>query len=132
MGGLPAATGSAATVGLHLRAAQPSAARIEARVAVSGAYPASARLWLALAQNKLTTQVRAGENRGKRLQHDHVVRALSGPHPVNQGKITLTAPDPWVAADAHLVAWVEDADSGLHLQAVQLGLGARCAELTGY
>jgi len=43
----------------------------------------NAMLWLAYTDNGLVTDVKAGENRGVRLTHDHVVRALYGPYPVD-------------------------------------------------
>ena len=41
----------------------------------------NAVLWLAYTESGLVSNVKAGENRGVRLAHDHVVRALSEPHP---------------------------------------------------
>jgi hypothetical protein len=60
--------------------------------AVIAAQPlrAHAALWLAYADSGLVSDVTAGENRGVRLAHDHVVRSLSGPYPVDaNGRVAV-------------------------------------------
>lgn len=82
-----------------------------------------ARAYLALYENNLSNQVTAGENRGKRLQHDFVVRELSGPHATDsQGEIALSHRfklDPrWKSADLHVAAFVQNERTGEVLQAL--------------
>lgn len=79
-------------------------------------------LYLALYENNLETQVKAGENRGRRLQHDYVVRTLLGPVAVApnkathwEGEIPLAAD--WKTANLGLAAFVQSAKSGEVLQA---------------
>jgi hypothetical protein len=75
--------------------AEPSGATLRAH-AVARISDASARkdaaLWLAYVDNGLTSDVKAGENRGVRLAHDRVVRALAGGARADaQGLITVDA-----------------------------------------
>ena len=80
------------------------------------------QLYVALYENNLETQVQAGENQGRRLRHDYVVRRLIGPVTLDpnrpthwQGELML-APD-WKIADLGLAAFVQSARSGEVLQA---------------
>ena len=84
-----------------------------------------AQVYLALYENGLTTQVPAGENAGRTLHHDHVVRALLGPFPPgSDGRIELQqtiALDPgWNPAQLGSAAFIQDARSGNVLQALEL------------
>jgi hypothetical protein len=91
---------------------------------------ADARVVLAYVDGGLTSDVKAGENRGVQLHHDHVVRALAeGGKADAQGGLTATATFPIPAEagrDATLVAFVQRAGSGEILQALELPLGG-CA-----
>ncbi|POZ62448.1 DUF1223 domain-containing protein [Chromobacterium alticapitis] len=83
--------------------------------------PASARLMLALYENGLQSRVAAGENAGRLLRHDAVVRMLVGPLPLLAGKSTLRrhlafAPGQREASSG-VAAWLED-EAGHSLQAV--------------
>lgn len=99
----------------------------EGQLAVSGeisAAPAAADVWLALYENNLESQVRAGENAGKTLPHDYVVRRLIGPlTPNREGRLSLRqkiAPDAgWKPADLGVVVFVQDRATGEILQALQ-------------
>jgi hypothetical protein len=79
-------------------------------------------LWLAYADSGHVSDVTAGENRGERLRHDHVVRWLHGPFAVDAGGdvvavIALKPPsDPGIAPN--IVAFVQDMGNGDVLQAV--------------
>jgi len=79
-------------------------------------------LWIAYADSGHVTDVGAGENRGERLRHDHVVRALHGPFPVDargdaRASIAQKSPaDPGTAPS--VVAFVQDMSSADVLQAV--------------
>ncbi|MCX7148845.1 MAG: DUF1223 domain-containing protein [Rhodocyclales bacterium] len=80
--------------------------------------------WVALYENNLESQVRAGENAGKTLRHDYVVRRLIGPlapdhagHLRLQQQIALDAG--WKRADLGVVVFVQDKASGEILQALQ-------------
>ena len=84
----------------------------------------SAVLWIAYADSGHDTDVAAGENRGARLHHDHVVRALYGPFPMDangNGMASLTQKLPADPGSApQVVAFVQHATNGDVLQAVAL------------
>ena len=85
---------------------------------------AGADVWLALYEHMLESRVRAGENAGKTLRHDYVVRRLIGPlSPDSAGRLSLRrqiSPDAdWKRADLGIVAFVQDRTSGEILQALQ-------------
>lgn len=95
-----------------------------------------AQTWLALYENRLATEVKAGENRGKRLEHDFVVRDIVGPLPVEARGAAIAHRfrlDPrWKARDLGVAAFVQDIRSGDVLQALActsgqntLGAGSR-------
>lgn len=84
-----------------------------------------ARVFIALYENRLSTQVPAGENAGRVLQHDHVVRVWLGPFQVGgDGRIDLnraaSLDQAWNPAYLGAAAFVQDARSGNVLQAVML------------
>ena len=96
---------------------------ISGEVSVSGLNKAF-EAWLAVYENNLESQVRAGENSGKILRHDYVVRRLIGPlAPDKEGRLSLRqqiALDAgWKRADLGVVAFVQDKASGEILQALQ-------------
>ena len=106
-----------------------SVSRQEASVNVqaSVARANGAEVYLALVQSRLVSQVKAGENRGATLRHDHVVRDWIGPLRAGaDGTLrlerTLTAPKPLSPNDLGVVALVQDGRSGEVLQALQLNL----------
>lgn len=86
-------------------------------------------LYLALYENGLSTQVKAGENSGVLLHHDRVVRQLLGPYALSgaQWSRVLHVAPPRDASAEHLglTAFVQSA-KGDTLQAVSLPL-ASCA-----
>jgi hypothetical protein len=86
---------------------------------------ATYRVYAALTENGLSEHVRAGENRGKTLDHDEVVRAFAGPFELPHAAAELKMP-PHVDADkAAVVAFVQDESDGSVVQAVRLPL-AEC------
>ena len=78
-------------------------------------------LYIALYQNNLTSQVRAGENSGATLHHVFAVRALSDAGQARDGKasalLTGALPD-GALSDLGFVAFAQDTTSGEILQAV--------------
>jgi len=91
---------------------------------------AGAALYVVLADSAHVSEVKAGENAGARLAHDHVVRALRGGFAVNGsgeaiGEITLPLPaEPGRAPT--VVAFVQNPATGDVLQALALPV-AGCA-----
>ncbi len=96
--------------------------RLRARIStVTG----TAQAYAVIYENNLATEVAAGENKGKRLRHDFVVRELHGPFAVTAA--TPLAIDQiigrdraWKAADLHAAVFVQDAVTGVALQALNL------------
>jgi hypothetical protein len=89
-----------------------------------------ASLFVAYADSGLVSDVKAGENRGVRLMHDHVVRVLrraAGPSVDGHARATFALPTP-AEQGVHpmLVAFVERKSNGEVLQALALPLDA-CA-----
>ena len=87
------------------------------RVSASG--PAGAKLYLALVESGLASKVSAGENSGRTLRHDFVVREWAAPVPLGaDGKAVLTRA---VAASSKygVVAFVQS-EQGAVLQALSL------------
>ena len=81
-----------------------------------------ARAWIAVFEQGLSTRVRAGENAGRMLQHDFVVRELAGPFPVGadgHGRIDQIIPmrAEWADAQIGLAIFVQHRDDGGTLQA---------------
>jgi hypothetical protein len=84
------------------------------------------KLFVALYENGLSSDVRAGENRGVTLRHDYVVRDWVGPVAVNaDGKQTLprvlSLPTDAAGKNLGVAAFVQD-DKGAVLQALALPL----------
>lgn len=81
--------------------------------------------YLALYENNLSHRVTAGENRGKHLQHDFVVRELAGPFPVAAGKPSdfshsFRVAGNWQGKNIYVAAFVQHSGSGEVLQALAL------------
>jgi hypothetical protein len=81
-----------------------------------------AELYIAVYENNLFTDVRAGENRGERLRHDYVVRTLIGPLAIPDGSLRWTDKiaigKDWKPGDLGVAAFVQSARSGEVLQAI--------------
>jgi hypothetical protein len=89
-----------------------------------------AALYVALADDGLNSEVKAGENAGVRLAHDNVVRVFrAGPSPDANGEVRwdVKLPVPVEAGTAStVVAFVQNAAAGDVLQALALPLDAAC------
>ena len=100
--------------------------RLHARVA-DKALRRNAAVWVAYADSGLVSDVKAGENRGVQLRHDHVVRALYGPFAIDDaGEASATVdvvPPKERGRDAALVAFVQNRESGDVLQTLTLRCG---------
>ncbi len=69
-----------ARIALTIRAVAPDAIHAElSATLIDSGEKKNAVVYLAAYENKLASDVRAGENRGKRLEHDFVVREWIGP-----------------------------------------------------
>ncbi len=85
---------------------------------------ATFRTFVALTENGLTSEVAAGENRGKRLEHDQVVRDFAGPLDFPHAEATLDTPPRFDSSKASIVAFAENAGGDV-VQVVRLRL-AQC------
>ena len=106
--------------------ASTTAARVDVRVEAANQSARNARLFIAYADNDLSSQVKAGENRGVRLQHEHVVRALHDAITIaagttRQAQVALDLPSERGKLPA-VVAFVQDSASGQVLQALSVPL----------
>ncbi|NRF70127.1 DUF1223 domain-containing protein [Aquincola sp. S2] len=120
----PALPPAEAAAPVQIRLQREDALRVQVEVtALPGAPQALTARW-ALLEDDHGSAVKAGENRGAMLRHDHVVRAY-GRQPAWRG----AAPQQWSVAaprqgeggrPARLLLVVTDQRSGLPLQAVQL------------
>lgn len=79
-------------------------------------------LFVALTEDKLTSTISSGENRGVTLSHDHVVREWIGPTALSAGhadiKQALTTRSNWNSAQLGIAAFVQDLRTGQVLQAI--------------
>jgi len=125
-GGVPAAVKrindmpARASIGLRLGAAADGKLPLE----VTASAPPGGKLYVALVENGITTDVRAGENRGTQLRHDHVVRDWIAAAPVSAaGKAVLpralTIPAGADPKRLAVAAFVQN-DGGEVLQALSL------------
>jgi hypothetical protein len=113
-------------------AAKDGAIDVHAAATVArGADRRDAALFVALTENSLVSDVKAGENVGARLTHDHVVRALrAGPVVGADGAAEMSAELRLPAergSSTTVVAFVQNTRTGEVLQAQALPVGAGCA-----
>ncbi|MFN0185745.1 MAG: DUF1223 domain-containing protein [Aquabacterium sp.] len=117
-----AATAPPAVVRLSLQ--READARVSVRAQPLAGAPARLALWWALLEDDHVSAVKAGENRGVTLRHDHVVRRYD-----TLPAFASTAPAQWTLAApasgeggrrARLLVVATDAATGLPLQALQL------------
>jgi hypothetical protein len=83
------------------------------------------RAFLTIYENNLANAVTSGENRGKQLRHDFVVRTFAGPFPVDpRGEAAFAHRfrlDPgWKSTDLRVASFVQNEHTGDVLQALAL------------
>lgn len=83
------------------------------------------RLYAALSENGLSEKVNGGENKGKTLNNDSVVRAFAGPLALPRADAELKIPAHADASKMSVVAFVQDEHDGSVVQVVRLPL-AEC------
>jgi hypothetical protein len=79
------------------------------------------RNYLAITEDGLVSQVRAGENRGALLRHDHVVRAFAGPLPLT-AETDIELPKNLDTRHATVVAFVQRDSDGAVAQVLSCRL----------
>lgn len=83
----------------------------------------NADVFVALYKNGLITQVKAGENNGRELKHDYVMRQLFGAYQLNdqhQFSKHFALPNSWKSKDAGAVIFVQDSSNGEIIQSLAL------------
>lgn len=91
--------------------------------AVNSADINHADIFIAIYENKLVSQVKAGENSGRELKHDYVVRDFYGAYQLNnKNEFTkdFTLKPEWKDRQAGVVIFVQDSKNGEILQSLQL------------
>ena len=117
-----------ASIALALNQAAPQLLELAGNVTVPNAPDrAQAQVYLALYENGLYSEVKAGENRGERLAHDYVVREWIGPIAMEAGgrlnlarRISLK-PE-WKTKDSGVAVFVQNGKTGEVLQTLALPL----------
>lgn len=102
----------------------PMQDRLTVKTAAHSSSPAA--LYIVLVENGLSSEVKAGENSGAKLNHDHVVRAWLGPFDIQSSGLDLhrdiiLKPD-WNSKNMGAVVFVQNRTSSEALQAVALKL----------
>jgi hypothetical protein len=82
----------------------------------------SAGLYLAAYENGLSSQVSAGENRGRVLAHDYVALEWLGPYAVGSHDVEVALLPKANPANSGVAAFVQDRRTGEVLQALMLGV----------
>jgi hypothetical protein len=109
---------------LKLSVSAPSRTRLDISILTTLNSPVDAgktRTWIAVVENNLVRRIRAGENTGRTLISDNVVRAM---FPVSHnGRYSIRLKNEWQRKNLKLVAFVRHRQSGQTLQSVSLPLG---------
>lgn len=120
--GSPQAAAADATASLQMQVEGDAPLRIRlAAEFAPGADASGFRNFVALTEDALTSDVRAGENRGVLLRHDHVVRAFAGPLPL-RGEAELSVPAGLDRGKARLVAFTQRRSDGALAQVLDCAL----------
>jgi hypothetical protein len=119
------ATPAQARISLALDTRSREAFEVEATVELlRGVSPADLGLYLAAYENKLVSEVKAGENRGKTLPHDYVVLQWTGPLEFKSAKLVERQRLPLlpkaIPANSGVAAFVQNRSTGEVLQALML------------
>jgi hypothetical protein len=122
---LRAINGRPARADIRLELDTPAAAQlaIKADFRLKSGAPEKGQAFVALYENRLNTDVKAGENRGVTLRHDYVVREWIGPIELKGGatlRKTLALERDWKLSDLGVAAFVQDAAGREVMQATAL------------
>jgi len=82
-----------------------------------------AGVFIALYENNLVTEVKAGENNGRKLKHDYVVRKLFGAYQINrlnEFSKSFNLGKTWQVKDAGAVVFLQDSSNGEIIQSLAL------------
>ena len=85
-------------------------------------------MFVAVYENNIVREIKGGENRGRTLTHNFVVRHLSEPVPIARGDsarmVSMDIDETWNTDNLGLAVFVIDADNGQTLQALRTPLAA--------
>ncbi len=115
----------ASRANLSLDAVQENG-KITLKASAQAVKPADAKnadVFIALYENKLVSQVKAGENSGRELKHDYVVREFFGAYQINnlnEFSKNFTLDTAWNKRDAGAVIFVQNSQTGEILQSLAL------------
>jgi len=117
-----------AKVAMNISMAAAADGKHKVTVSARGNTPADTKnldAYIAVYENNLSSEVTAGENSGRQLRHDYVVRELLGPYPVDEGsgnewRQGLTLNNIWKNREIGIAAFVQNRATGLVLQALSL------------
>ncbi|HET8762854.1 MAG TPA: DUF1223 domain-containing protein [Burkholderiales bacterium] len=115
-----------AKLGLEIVSLARDSMVVETHAALDARYEgADAALYVAAYENKLASEVTAGENRGEQLRHDYVVLEWQGPFDLARGaalaqRRTLPLLPKAVPAHSGVAAFVQNRGTGEVLQALML------------
>ena len=116
----------AARANLSLNATPQANGEITLKATAQAVKPSEAKnvdVFIALYENKLVSQVNAGENNGRELKHDYVVREYFGAYQMNnQNEFSknFTLKPEWKGRDAGAVIFVQNSQTGEILQSLAL------------
>jgi hypothetical protein len=119
---LPSINQQIAEIKIDLSASYTANDTLKVRWKIEPALPASCRIFLVVTESNLQTEIGAGENQGRTLNHDHVVRSMNQ-SAANSPNDFVSIP---IAAELKrnnldLIAFVED-KNGRVLQTLKLPL----------
>jgi len=101
----------------------PSSLQLHLDSTVSDGMDAAAyRSFVVLTEDGLSSEVRAGENRGVTLRHDHVVRNMVGPLPASSADARINIPADADVSKSTLVVFAQDPGPGDIAQVLSLPL----------
>ena len=107
---------------LEILATTREALQVRAQATVlDAAQAADAVLYVAAYENRLESQVTAGENSGRLLQHDHVAREWQGPYGPGERQLRLPLLPKAKIGDSGIVAFVQNRRTAEVLQTLMLG-----------
>jgi hypothetical protein len=95
---------------------------VHVRLTADPATESNYRLYAALSEVGLTERIGGGENRGKTLNHDNVVRAFAGPFALPHAEADLKKPSGVNDAKMSVVAFVQDERDGNIVQTLRIPL----------
>lgn len=124
--GLPVARNEPeAAAEIRLELAPPAGGRMKVRGEARMRIPKeAAQVFLALYENNLTTRIEAGENAGRLLRHDYVVRELLGPFRLPASGVlsfqhAFSLSHDWKSNDLGVSVFVQNMSTGEVYQALQ-------------